>query len=251
MSGGPLATSKVHQATANFCGISLVLRHVASLPRSRQALADSSATRRSRPSGRSTAARLSRAANRSKRSFSHPPQAAQAAYAHHAGRLSDCRTQIAGQLRQALDKGAVDSPVAASINLAHLQGGNASRDRSARVTTVERVAGVPRTILNVVSDIEGQQEDHPRIDPEAVAELLDAIEDLDEVVARSDDKTLGQRVEPLRSPVTYLAHRVLGGEPRGSSRRARLQPRTTETARVHDQATGAVDESQKAERPRT
>ena len=142
--------------------------------------------------------------------------------------------------------------MAASINLAHLQGGNASRDRSARVTTVERVAGVTRTILSVVSDIEGQQEDHPRIDPAAVAELLDAIEDLDEVVvARSDDKMLVQRVEPLRSPVTYLTHRVLGGEPRGSSRRARLQPRTTETARVHDQATGAVDESQKAERPRT
>lgn len=54
---------------------------------------------------------------------------------------ADCRTQIAAQLHEALEKGAVDSPVAASVNLAHLQGGNPSEQVLAQlVSSVESIA---------------------------------------------------------------------------------------------------------------
>lgn len=72
---------------------------------------------------------------------------------------ADCRAAITEQLGQALAKGTVDSPVAASVNLANLQGGDASEQGIARVMdAVERIMRDQSDIGGMVAGISNRLE---------------------------------------------------------------------------------------------
>ena len=62
-----------------------------------------------------------------------------------------CRIAIVAQLREALDKGIVDSPITTSVDVRALQGGNeAERNIAELVTTVEDISKVQRLTLEQV-----------------------------------------------------------------------------------------------------
>jgi hypothetical protein len=71
-------------------------------------------------------------------------------------RSSDqCRREIVSQLRQAIDKGAVDSPITTSVDIRALAGGSAAERNIAEiVTTIEDVAKTQRAIASMVDRLE-------------------------------------------------------------------------------------------------
>src|ERR1035438_5558575 len=70
---------------------------------------------------------------------------------------ADCKAQISEHLREALEKGAVDSPVAASVNLARLQVGNPSEQVIAQlVSTVEDMASETSATRHAISALADQ-----------------------------------------------------------------------------------------------
>lgn len=112
---------------------------------------------------------------------------------------ADCREEITKQLREALEKDAVDSPVAASVNLAHLQVGDASEQGIALV--LDRLERVGMEIVTT----------HV-----AIAQLSDRIEALEPPKKVSADalKQLGQKfaeAEANRKQLIYDIKSALPG----------------------------------------
>ena len=65
-----------------------------------------------------------------------------------------CKAEITKQLREALEKDVVDSPVAAGINLANLQGGNASEQGLARmIDQIELMATEQSHLIGLVNSV--------------------------------------------------------------------------------------------------
>jgi hypothetical protein len=120
---------------------------------------------------------------------------------------ADCRTQIAAQLHEALEKGAVDSPVAASVNLAHLQGGNPSEQVLAQlVSTVEGIAadnGRIQRMMEAVIERSPSGLDRPH-DVDALDAVVRGLERLEALAAERDDKELGALCRQLMGPAGYL-----------------------------------------------
>jgi hypothetical protein len=128
---------------------------------------------------------------------------------------ADCRTQIAAQLHEALEKGAVDSPVAASVNLAHLQGGNPSEQVLAQlVSTVEGMAADnvrQQRLLEAVVDHSFANLDEPR-SVSALEAIIAAAHRLEEVSQTRDDEELQSLCRRIIGPASYLfpADKVVG-----------------------------------------
>jgi len=65
-----------------------------------------------------------------------------------------CRIAIVAQLREALDKGTVDSPIATSVDVRALRGGNeAERNIADLVTAVEDIAKIQRQTLEQINNL--------------------------------------------------------------------------------------------------
>jgi hypothetical protein len=101
---------------------------------------------------------------------------------------ADCRAQITAQLYEAL-AGAVDSPVAASVNLSHLQGGNPSEQVLAQlVGTVEGMAVDTDRLERMIAQLERSISAPPDgADPDVLRDLVTAVRRLDDMMSTSRD----------------------------------------------------------------
>ena len=90
-----------------------------------------------------------------------------------------CRIAIVAQLSEALDKGTVDSPIATSIDVRALQGGNeAERNIAELVTAIEDVAKVQRQTLQQVNRIRADASRRSRLPQKSIEHIEDAINNL-------------------------------------------------------------------------
>lgn len=116
---------------------------------------------------------------------------------------ADRRGQITAQLREALEKGAVDSPVAASVNLAHLQGGNPSEQVLAQlVGTTESVAIETADIRRAVRVLEDRMA--------ATSAIGHRLYELEERISRTAER--GLLAEPVAEAVESIIERARVGE---------------------------------------
>lgn len=125
-----------------------------------------------------------------------------------------CRASIVSHLRQALDQGIVDSPIATSIDLSSMSSGNATeRSIAELVTTVEELARQQRDMSSVVESLMFGIHDAQFLRPANASAILDAARRLERLEAhaadRGDVETL-TLIHDLREPIHYLAR---GGRP--------------------------------------
>lgn len=151
---------------------------------------------------------------------------------------ADCRAQIAAQLHEALEKGAVDSPVAASVNLAHLQGGNPSEQVLAQlVSTVEGMAAdtgrLERMTEALLERTSISARDRAR-DPHAVDAIISAVRRLEDMSERRADKELLSVCREILAPAHYLADSPRYGSKSRSARHEALRVRKLHAATASD-----------------
>jgi len=130
---------------------------------------------------------------------------------HDLRSADQCRSAIAAQLRQAITGGAVDSPIATSIDVRALASGSAAdRNIAEIVTTIDDVAKTQRTIVAMVQKLDAGASEIDSVAREFI-ELVDRIE---EVSRRLDmtihvlDRTIADEgpfdTAELRATVTEL-----------------------------------------------
>jgi multidrug efflux pump subunit AcrA (membrane-fusion protein) len=126
-----------------------------------------------------------------------------------------CRREIVAQLRQALERGAVDSPIATSIDVRALASGSTvERNIAEIITTIEDIARAQRNVVKVVErlDISSAAEPPPVSNEEArlvVADILVALADLREFAASNGDDDLEHRLDQLQHPTRFLARKYM------------------------------------------
>ncbi len=159
---------------------------------------------------------------------------------------ADCQAQIQNQFHEALERNAVDSPVAASVNLAHLQGGNPSEQLLAQlVSTVEGLSTEMGYVGRAISALEDRSRapglEH--IHPDAIRDLKRGLQDLRELTSHNGEQYLVEAYETLRTPIMYLAGLLDGESVETSSPGERFRPardrpkppkRPTEAAKAKD-----------------
>jgi hypothetical protein len=123
-----------------------------------------------------------------------------------------CREDIVAQLRQTLDKGVVDSPVATSVNLTSLSRGDATEQGVAEmVQTVEGVARIQREILTSVDRLTFElAEDRPRISNMTIRDLQRSYREVSEIAEVVQDAHLTEAVKELGRPVRHLLQIIMG-----------------------------------------
>lgn len=135
-----------------------------------------------------------------------------------------CRRQIVDHLREALDSGAVDSPIATAVDMRVMQSGSAvERSIADLVSTVEDVARSQRSILSMVDrDVDWLRSREPRLAPRAVHDLLRGYAQLQRLALERGDTEVSAIVEQIGMPIHYLEDRVLDASHRhpGQSERA-------------------------------
>jgi hypothetical protein len=130
---------------------------------------------------------------------------------------ADCREKIGAQLRSAIQEGAVDSPIVASVNLSQMQAGNASEQVLAQlVGTVEEMAADTARIHAMVDRLGDAS--NP-VHPAAIDDLMGAVERLELESRKRNDDELAALCQELSAPVRYLADR-LGADPKRRARAA-------------------------------
>ena len=120
-----------------------------------------------------------------------------------------CRRDIVTQLREAID-GAVDSPIATSVDVRNLQGGTAvERNVAELVTTMEQVTSTQRqdglALRRIQRNIERMMDRDGRVSPAAVRAAASAMADLHRLVIGKGDDELMQALGRLEDPIEYLA----------------------------------------------
>jgi len=112
-----------------------------------------------------------------------------------------CRKEIVAQLREALDRGAVDSPITTSVDVRALQSGSVvERNVAELVTTVEEVAKTQRAMAATIE--RGSRTG--TVSPQALRDLETRYVELEKFVADQGDLELLDRVQGLSGPVRYL-----------------------------------------------
>lgn len=129
-------------------------------------------------------------------------------FEHNDLRSADqCRRDIAAQLNEAITNGAVDSPIATSVDVQALQSGSAvERNVAELVTAVEGIARAQRTnadMMEVMYTLIGRRD----MAPAALRDLLSAFRELKSYVEQSDDDQLSEFVDRLRLPIDYVTSR--------------------------------------------
>jgi hypothetical protein len=119
----------------------------------------------------------------------------------------ECRRSIVSHLSEALD-GAVDSPIATSIDVQSLQSGSVvERNVAELVTTVEDMAKSQRATLELVDRLRMDLRHRDDVSPEAVADLLLGLEHLLELSSEINDERVRDAVREIRAPMDYLERR--------------------------------------------
>jgi hypothetical protein len=122
-----------------------------------------------------------------------------------------CRREIVSQLNQALNDGAVDSPIATSVDVRALAGGSAvERNVAEIVTAVEEIAKSQRTLMQRI-DRMNKQEANRRLDLETefapLTDALEAYEDLEVALSENPDANVMRAFRRLGPPLRYLTRK--------------------------------------------
>jgi hypothetical protein len=126
-----------------------------------------------------------------------------------------CRKGIVAQLSQALERGAVDSPIATSIDMRALASGSTvERNIAEIITTLEDVARAQRGIAKAVERLPlPSTADPPPVSNEearlAIADILVAVRELREFASDKEDDDLEYLMDELQKPIRFLAHKYL------------------------------------------
>ncbi len=132
-----------------------------------------------------------------------------------------CRAEIVKQLREALENGAVDSPIATSVDVKTMQSGSVvERNVADLVTTTEAMAKDQRRNVLLLEELTYRLgADWLRNKPRAVMDdLVGGLERLESIARESNDKDLAKLAQSLSRPITYLV---------SNGRRSRLTTDTT------------------------
>lgn len=125
-----------------------------------------------------------------------------------------CRQAIVTQLREAFN-GAVDSPIATSVDVRNLQGGTAvERNVAELVTTMEQIASTQRhdsiTIRRMMHVLERtlERRGESTVPIRALRSAFIGLRRLHAVIDERDDEELVQALAGIEDPMEYIAQRV-------------------------------------------
>lgn len=118
----------------------------------------------------------------------------------------ECRVNIVAQLRQALEKGVVDSPVATSVDVTSMSRGSAlERSVAELVTTVEELSRSQREVMLAVSQVNVDSRRHfVSTPPGLLRDLSEAASVISQVARESGDARLVDVLMGLDRPISYL-----------------------------------------------
>jgi hypothetical protein len=123
-----------------------------------------------------------------------------------------CRRDIVAHLREAIDKGAVDSPIATSVDVRSMQSGNAvERSIAELVTTIEDMSRYQRMTANMVEDMRAMVsrpiDDFPM--ETIFDEMTHRLMSLERMVESRGlaDSEVTEALHALREPLMMLRHR--------------------------------------------
>lgn len=136
-----------------------------------------------------------------------------------------CRREIEAHLEEALNNGAVDSPIATTIDVSTMQSGSiVERNVAELVTTAEELLKGQRGLEMRLEHLDRMRE--RRVTPLAARDLIMGLSDLETLASESSNAELDSVVEQLRRPIQYIARRNDLEDSRGlrSVRRARVEP---------------------------
>lgn len=116
----------------------------------------------------------------------------------------ECRRSIVSHLSEALD-GAVDSPIATSVDVQSLQSGSiVERNVAELVTTVEEMAKSQRMTFDLVMQLRSAIRSTEDIPEAALSDLWAGLDRLRAIAAEDGDPRLDQVIHEMRFPVDYL-----------------------------------------------
>lgn len=121
----------------------------------------------------------------------------------------ECRQSIASHLSEALD-GAVDSPIATSVDVQSLQSGSiVERNVAELVTTIEEMAKSQRMTVTLIDRLRSEIRHSEELHPAALTDLLSNLESLLELVADTGDPRVEEVISEIRPPMEYFQRQYL------------------------------------------
>ena len=124
-----------------------------------------------------------------------------------------CREAIVAALKSTLDGGAVESPIATSIDLSSMSGGNVvERGIADILSTLEELTREQRQEMELLR----RSQHRSQVDPVVALDLLDSMERIERFASMYDNEDLKSAVERAQRPLSYLLRRT------GAMRQGRL-----------------------------
>ncbi len=163
-----------------------------------------------------------------------------------------CRKAIVSQLREAF-AGAVDSPIATTVDFKVLQGGNtAERNIAELVQSVEQLAQLQKTLFNLVYEMRSVVASRDSIDPQilhAVDIAVGQMQELDESINQRQDSELSRQLLEVSVPLEYARDLLFGvGEQYSSPARIPSQRTSADTAPRIPESSRALLEAHRAKK---
>ena len=120
-----------------------------------------------------------------------------------------CRIDIVAQLKQALDRGAVDSPIATSIDVRTLAGGStAERNIAEIITTMEEIVKGQRDIASNMAFLRLRKGDWDSpVNRSAIRHAIAAMKIVEDASMKNDIARLRLAISELRGPLRYIARK--------------------------------------------
>ena len=130
-----------------------------------------------------------------------------------------CRVAIVSQLREALDNGAVDSPIATSIDVRALQSGDkVERNVAELVTAIDDLAKSQRLTLSHVDSLANSLYSLSGASAATLRDLVRAIEQVDRCAREQQNEDLLEAVERLTAVEDFfVARKLVSGASRVTS----------------------------------
>lgn len=117
-----------------------------------------------------------------------------------------CRRDIVAHLREAIDKGAVDSPIATSVDVRSMRGGDAvERSIAELVTTVQDMSRTQRMTAVRIDEFAAYLRNIDYMPREIVEDLADRLSILQRLIdEKNSDPELTAAVRGLEQPMRYI-----------------------------------------------
>ncbi len=161
-----------------------------------------------------------------------------------------CRRDVVSHLRNAMDSGAVDSPIATSIDVRALSGGSAvERSVGEMVTTVEEVARLQRDTAVRVDVLSHELMRANLLGPEmssALSAAMAGLNALERLLAERDDLELHEAFRHLEDPLRYMAEQK--GVRGVRTPRKNLRQEREQRARSEARETARRDDAERVDR---